>query len=108
MLDTSKIKAQLEQRKADLEVRLSKVERDANHTNAPVSADSSEQAIERENDEVLEAIGEEAAHEITQITHALERIEEGSYGECEDCGGMISEQRLEVVPYTSQCIECAE
>lgn len=107
MLDTSKFQNDLKNRQAELEIRLTKVKRDANHTNQAVSADSSEQAVERENDEVLEAIGEEAMHELVQIKHALERIDQGSYGECEDCGGGISEQRLVVVPYTSQCIECA-
>ena len=42
------------------------------------------------------------------IENALERIEEGEYGSCEECGGVISKTRLNVIPYTSVCIKCAE
>ena len=42
------------------------------------------------------------------IETALERIEEGSYGTCEECEGVISKLRLEAIPYASMCIRCAE
>ena len=42
------------------------------------------------------------------IETALERIEEGSYGKCEECEGVISKLRLEAIPYASMCIRCAE
>jgi DnaK suppressor protein len=40
------------------------------------------------------------------IDEALDRIEEGSYGECEGCGESIGEARLEVVPHATLCVEC--
>lgn len=43
---------------------------------------------------------------IQKIETALARIEEGSYGICETCGGNISVKRLKARPVTSQCIEC--
>ena len=45
---------------------------------------------------------------IGKIKAALERIDEGTFGICEDCGQPIEEKRLEVRPVTSQCIECKE
>ena len=42
------------------------------------------------------------------IDGALERIEEGSYGKCEECGVSISKTRLTAIPYTALCIKCAE
>jgi DnaK suppressor protein len=45
---------------------------------------------------------------IGKIKAALERIDEGTFGICEDCGQAIEEKRLEVRPVTSQCIECKE
>lgn len=45
---------------------------------------------------------------ISKITQALERIDQGTFGICEDCGQPIEEKRLEVRPVTSQCIECKE
>lgn len=43
---------------------------------------------------------------ISKIREALERIESGSFGECEDCGDLISEARLKARPVTTLCIEC--
>ena len=41
------------------------------------------------------------------IESALQRIEERTYGACEDCGKTISKTRLKAIPYTSLCIYCA-
>jgi len=44
---------------------------------------------------------------LDQIDGALKRIEDGSYGECEDCGVRIPEPRLEALPYAALCVQCA-
>lgn len=41
------------------------------------------------------------------IETALQRIEDGAYGQCEECGGVIAKTRLTALPYTSVCIKCA-
>ena len=43
---------------------------------------------------------------IGKIKEALERIESGTYGICEDCGEDISEARLKARPVTTLCIDC--
>ncbi len=43
---------------------------------------------------------------IGKIKEALDRIENGTYGICEECGEEISEQRLMARPVTTMCIEC--
>lgn len=43
---------------------------------------------------------------IAKVKEALEKIEEGTYGICELCGDKISEQRLNVRPVTTFCIDC--
>jgi DnaK suppressor protein len=43
---------------------------------------------------------------IMKIREALERIEDGTYGICEICGGDISEKRLRARPVTTMCIAC--
>ena len=45
---------------------------------------------------------------ITKIQEALNRIEEGTFGICEVCGGEISVGRLRARPVTTLCIECKE
>jgi DnaK suppressor protein len=44
---------------------------------------------------------------LEQIESALERIEEGTYGQCEECGGRIPKKRLDAIPYASMCVKCA-
>jgi len=44
---------------------------------------------------------------LDQIEAAIKRIEDGSYGQCEDCGKQIPESRLEAIPYTALCVRCA-
>lgn len=47
-------------------------------------------------------------HALADIEDALNRIADGSFGLCADCGGKISEQRLQAIPYTPLCIQCAK
>ena len=44
--------------------------------------------------------------ELHGIDAALHRIEEGAYGECEECGNEIGYARLEVQPIATRCIQC--
>jgi DnaK suppressor protein len=43
---------------------------------------------------------------ISKIREALDRIDAGEFGECEDCGDLIGEARLKARPVTTLCIEC--
>lgn len=104
MRDVSKIREQLEARLQSLNQRIDEIEGDLR--TAP-SADFEEQATETEGDQVLEGVEGSARIEAQQIHAALQRIADGSYGECMTCGEPISEQRLEALPYASQCINCA-
>ena len=46
------------------------------------------------------------ATQIGQIKMALKKIEDGTYGICEDCEEEIAPARLEALPFASQCIDC--
>jgi RNA polymerase-binding transcription factor DksA len=41
------------------------------------------------------------------VESALERIEDGEYGTCQECQGRIPKTRLSAIPYTAYCIKCA-
>ena len=99
------LRADLEQRLAQMLERLANIKKDVTREH---SGDSAEQAQERENDEVVDAIGNETAQSIRDIRAAIERIDEGSYGLCESCGKEIGEARLKVVPEATRCVNCAE
>jgi DnaK suppressor protein len=44
---------------------------------------------------------------LTEITEALERIRQGTFGLCEECKGAIPKARLQALPYTRHCVGCA-
>lgn len=69
--------------------------------------DWEELAIQREGDEVLEQVGLGAQEEMRAIRAALQRIEDGTYGECQKCGTEIGKARLDLLPYTPFCKDCA-
>lgn len=55
----------------------------------------------------LERLSESELRELDEVLSALTRIDEGSYGLCEDCGGEIATRRLEAIPWAGLCVECA-
>ncbi len=44
---------------------------------------------------------------LSQIEETLERMEEGVYGTCIDCAREVPKARLNAIPYTTRCVECA-
>lgn len=44
---------------------------------------------------------------LSKANRALERVQAGTYGTCESCGKSIPIERLEVLPYSTLCVECA-
>lgn len=100
----AKVEKKLKDRKEELESLLNRVETSARQK---LDKDYEEQAIQRENEEVLTALDESLNDELEQINEALYRIENGMYGKCVNCGNEISEKRLLAIPHTSLCIECA-
>lgn len=104
-VDLKEQASSLKARQSELESRLEKLKRDAAQEH---SSDAAEQAQERENDEVVDAIGVETRDALISVKAALQRIEDGSYGECADCGEDIATERLQARPEASRCIRCAD
>jgi RNA polymerase-binding protein DksA len=61
-------------------------------------------AFEREQ---LSALRDQARRHLVSIEDAFERLLQGTYGRCENCGTQISTERLTARPATSTCIACA-
>jgi DnaK suppressor protein len=92
----------------ELDDRLIKITDDVKHSEEPLSKDFAEQAVQTENDEVLDYLGNVTRSEIEQVKQAITRIDEGDYGVCEMCGEPIKKERLKALPFTRLCIKCAE
>ena len=56
--------------------------------------------------EIDYTLGDNAEQVIAEIDAALQRIEEGTYGTCTNCGREIPVERLEANPWASLCIDC--
>ena len=56
---------------------------------------------------MLEDLGAAGVQEVRMIEAALKRIDAGTYGICVSCGEPISEERLNVLPATPICRDCA-
>ena len=97
-------RAQLEARAAELQQRLEGVEAELDSHS---SRDWEEMATEHEDDEVLEGLGFAGQKELVAIGFALKRIEAGEYGWCQKCGARIAEERLDLLPHTPFCRNCA-
>lgn len=105
MVEIDEVRRRLERRLARLDVRSTKIEADLRK---PGDRDWQERATEAENDEVLEQLGLADLSEIREIQSALARLENGTYGTCGGCGVPIAEGRLEALPFTTVCIDCAK
>jgi RNA polymerase-binding protein DksA len=66
-------------------------------------ADTATETYDRELDYTLE---ENSEHVLSEIDAALKRIEDGTYGQCSNCGRQIPQERLEARPYATLCIDC--
>lgn len=94
----------LQEKHNELSLRVEALEKNLKESH---STDSFEQAQERENDEVQEALLRESHQELGLIKQALKRIDNGQYGICTDCGEDINPQRLDAYPEAEKCINCA-
>ena len=108
MTDYASIRTRLRSRLDEISGRLQKISDEAHHDGEALNPDFAEQAVERENDEVLDALDGSIRAEIVQIMEALKRLDEGDYGVCTGCGEKISRKRLEALPFAPLCISCAE
>lgn len=104
---TERFRTRLVARREELATRASRAASDLRREHEPLSADFSEQAVQRENDEVLQGISDAAHDELLLIDRALKRIDRGDYFDCGRCGAPIGEGRLEAVPYADLCADCA-
>ena len=108
MKSYGQIHKQLLESRDALSRRLASIHKKTLRSGTPLPSDFAEQAIERQNDEVLDALEMAGEQELAQINRALARIEAGEYGICQECGRPIPEARLSALPFTGYCVACAE
>lgn len=102
--ERAKTKTTLSDLRADLSQSLSaSISEFSTYDNHP--ADVASETYERSKDLGLQ---KDQEHLLEQIESALERMEQGTYGWCVDCGRPIPEERLSALPYAARCLGCAQ
>ena len=66
--------------------------------------DGTTEAVERLN---RTAAAQSLSTSADEVDRALEKLDEGTYGICDDCGEAIAPERLEAIPWTALCVRCA-
>jgi DnaK suppressor protein len=77
-------------------------------TVAEETLDVADQAVFSYQKEMIFSQGTEGHMQLSLVRLALERLDEGTFGECLHCGKTIGEKRLEALPWTPYCIDCQE
>jgi len=68
--------------------------------------DIGDEAANIYNKQILLSLNENERTRLQEVDEALDHIENGTYGICEECGGPISLRRLEVRPVAKYCVPC--
>ena len=73
---------------------------------APIGDNIGETATVTLDRQIDYSLEEHSNHVLAAIDVALERVDAGTYGICTACGRPIGDERLEAIPYATQCIDC--
>ncbi len=85
---------------------MEKLAQESNELGKDGTPDIGDEAADLSSRQLLLSLNEADRAKLREIDEALERIEEGTYGICEECGEPISPKRLEVKPTAIYCVEC--
>lgn len=104
MLDKIEARTRLVERLAALMSQVGRIEAELGR---PLDDDFAEQAVDREDDQALDALESSTLAEIERTKRAIARLDAGSYGICTSCGNVIAVERLDALPAAAECISCA-
>jgi DnaK suppressor protein len=101
-------KKRLEERQRELRFTVSRTAQDGREADLESAQDVADRAANSYTKEFLFSQSNSERMTLQMVDGALDRIREGSFGECIACGTEINPKRLEAVPWTRHCIECQE
>jgi len=96
------------EQKAELESAVMATVQQGREAEVENRIDPADHAVMSYERELIFSQGTNKNAQLSLVRQALERLENGSYGECAECGEAISPKRLEAVPWTPYCISCQE
>lgn len=105
--DQKRVRRSLESKREELLARVREAVRERERNESPES-DLGDQATNTVSREVLIELSSSERAVLKLIDQALDRLDEGTYGQCVNCRQPIQNKRLEAVPWARHCIECQE
>lgn len=105
-VSVDKLKEQLEVQREQLKLELATFEPEPNNGLGYSTHPADDASIAEEQAAEI-AIKRNTERLLYQVERALFRMEEGTYGICRECGKRIDDARLNAIPYTRLCIDCA-
>ncbi len=107
-VNTRQFEDKLLKQQADIQRAMLAAVEQGRETSTDETQDVADQAVASYQKELLFSQGTNGHAQLTLIRAALDRIAEGTYGECLNCGKTIGIKRLEALPSTPYCIDCQE
>ena len=101
-------KKRLEERQRELRQAMTRTAQDGREADVESAQDIADRAANSYNKEFLFHQSNNERQLLQMVDGALDRIREGSFGQCISCGEEINSKRLEAVPWTRHCIACQE
>lgn len=96
------------EKREELRRSVSKSDQDGREADEEGTQDPADKAANAYTKEFLFHQSDDNRHTLTDVTEALERTENGSYGLCVACGQEVQAKRLDAVPWAPRCFECQE
>ena len=106
--DMEKFRRLLEDKKASLSSDLAKTRSAEEETSEESTQDIADKAVSSYTREFLYSLTDGERSTLLQIDDAIDRIDDGTYGMCVNCGQPMAEKRLTAVPWAPYCVDCQE
>lgn len=106
--ETEKYRRLLEEKKASLSAEIAKTRSAEEETTEEATQDIADKAVSSYTREFLYSLTDVERNTLLQIDDALDRIDDGVYGACVNCGTTMTEKRLNAVPWAPYCLDCQE
>jgi len=107
MLKLRLVRQRLLRRRLDLLARYHDELERANEVSEQQDSENVERSTEHWDVRVLATLGDVDVRALAEVLDALGRVERGTYGLCEECAHPIPDARLDALPATAVCVECA-
>jgi len=106
--ELEKYRRLLEEKKTELSAELAKARNAEEETTEESTQDIADKAVSSYTREFLYSLTDGERTVLLRIDEALNRIDDGTYGFCLNCGTQMSDKRLAAVPWAPHCVDCQE